>query len=71
MLTLDHFLARDSKGGNETTNLLTACYPCNSARQHKPALTFAHETETLFQSAPEMLDRILNALDAPLPAYVP
>jgi 5-methylcytosine-specific restriction endonuclease McrA len=32
-ITLDHVVARNNGGGNETTNLVTACNNCNSSRQ--------------------------------------
>lgn len=70
-LTLDHFLSRDAGGTNEASNLLTACFECNSRRRHTPALTFAFEKESLFEAAAELLDRAFEALERPLPAYVP
>lgn len=71
-LTLDHFLARDAGGGNETSNLFTACHGCNSERRNQPALSYAYEKEgPLFGGCAAVLDRVLEALDRPLPAYVP
>lgn len=70
-LSLDHFLARDAGGGNETANLFTSCVRCNSQRRNLPALTFAYERGTLFNAAPDALDRILDALERPLPLVVP
>lgn len=71
-LTLDHFLPRALGGGNEPGNLLTCCYTCNAKRQHTPALTYALEKlGLLFNGGPEALDRCLDALAAPLPAYLP
>jgi 5-methylcytosine-specific restriction endonuclease McrA len=63
-LTLDHFLSRDAGGGNEAGNLLTACFECNSKRRHEPALSFA-------KASPVVLDRVLDALERPLPAFIP
>jgi 5-methylcytosine-specific restriction endonuclease McrA len=45
-LTLDHLIPRNVKvshgsGGNESTNLVTACHSCNSARQDKPYMDYA------------------------------
>lgn len=71
-LTLDHFLARDAGGSNDASNLITACHPCNSERRHQPALSYAFEKEgPLFAGPGPLLDRIIDALDRPLPAYVP
>lgn len=35
-ITLDHLVARSHGGGNEATNLITACLSCNSARGNRP-----------------------------------
>lgn len=71
-LSLDHFLARDAGGGNETENLFTSCVKCNSRRRNTPALAFAFgQLGGLFNGAGEALDRILDALDRPLPRVVP
>ena len=71
-LTLDHFLARAAGGDNATGNLLTACSRCNSRRQDRPALTFAAELSGPIVGGPgPVLDRILDALDRPLPRFVP
>lgn len=45
-VTLDHLVPRNVKvshggGGNEATNLVTACRRCNSSRQDKPWLSYA------------------------------
>lgn len=40
-VTLDHLLPRVAGGGNEATNLITACRSCNSSRQDKPWLDYA------------------------------
>jgi 5-methylcytosine-specific restriction endonuclease McrA len=63
--TLDHFLAREAGGTNATDNLLTACFRCNSRRQHKPALLFAFDLGSLW--IVQTMDRVLDALDRPLP----
>lgn len=45
-ITLDHLVPRNVKvahggGGNESTNLITACVSCNSSRQDKPWMDYA------------------------------
>jgi len=45
-VTLDHLVPRNPKvahgnGGNEATNLVTACKACNSSRQDKPSIDYA------------------------------
>ena len=72
LLSLDHFLAHNSGGNNDPKNLLTSCLKCNSQRGDKPALTFAFEKDGLLFGGPfELLDRILDQLDRPLPLFVP
>lgn len=70
-LSLDHFLARDAGGSNATDNLFTSCVRCNSSRRNAPALVHAFRNATLFVHGGEILDRILDALDRPLPTHVP
>lgn len=46
LVTLDHLVPRNIKiahggGGNESTNLVTACKSCNSSRQDKPWSDYA------------------------------
>ena len=40
-LTLDHVTPRVLGGGNEASNLVTACLHCNSARRDLPVRAFA------------------------------
>lgn len=45
-ITLDHLVPRNplvahGNGGNESTNLVTACRSCNSSRQDRPWLDYA------------------------------
>jgi len=48
-LTLDHVKPRNKGGSNESRNLVTCCYGCNSKRQHGSlrgfVLRIAEETE--------------------------
>lgn len=70
-LSLDHFLARDAGGSNATDNLFTSCVKCNSTRRNTPALIHAFREATLFTQGGDVLDRILDALERPLPQVVP
>jgi 5-methylcytosine-specific restriction endonuclease McrA len=40
-VTLDHLRCHTNKGGDESTNLVTACRSCNSSRQDKPWRRYA------------------------------
>lgn len=40
-VTLDHLLPRANGGGNEPSNLVTACRACNCSRQDKPWIEYA------------------------------
>ncbi len=40
-LTLDHLTPHVAGGGNEASNLVTACQRCNSSRGDRPVETFA------------------------------
>jgi 5-methylcytosine-specific restriction endonuclease McrA len=40
-VNLDHLLPRSAGGGNEATNLITACRSCNCSRQDKPWADYA------------------------------
>lgn len=71
-LSLDHFLSHYAGGSNAPDNLLTSCISCNSRRQHRPALTFALESEgTMFDGAWVVLERVFAALEKPLPVFLP
>lgn len=39
-LSLDHLKPHSKGGGNESTNLVTCCKTCNSARGSRPVATF-------------------------------
>jgi 5-methylcytosine-specific restriction endonuclease McrA len=64
LATLDHYLPRGRGGRNAADNLLTACMLCNAARGEMPALGFA---AMLQEATHEIMDRIIRALEAPLP----
>lgn len=40
-VSLDHLVPRSEGGGNETSNLVTACRSCNSSRQDRPWRNYA------------------------------
>jgi len=40
-ITLDHLVVKSAGGGNEPSNLVTACRACNCSRQDKPLARFA------------------------------
>jgi 5-methylcytosine-specific restriction endonuclease McrA len=70
--TLDHFLPRNCAGGNEATNLLTACRHCNNIRYGYSALAFACKLARWdFARVAEILDRCFAAMDRPLPPLPP
>jgi len=62
VLTLDHVVPRELGGGNEHTNLVTACRSCNSAKQDKRVGQFI---ETLVErhgvDPDEVAKRVRNA----------
>lgn len=53
ILTLDHVVASDLGGGNEATNIVTCCLPCNSAKRALP----------LAEWLAVLLDRGINPAD--------
>lgn len=62
--TLDHFLAREHGGTNESSNLLTCCFGCNSKRGSMAALEFAGLLSNGDSSLRfVVLERVLTALD--------
>ena len=46
-LSLDHVVARENNGGNENTNLITACISCNSKKGDTPIHQFVDEAHAL------------------------
>jgi 5-methylcytosine-specific restriction endonuclease McrA len=69
-VTLDHLVPRNplvshGGGGNENTNLITACRSCNSSRQDKPWASYAtggarDRIETLrYQAVNEKLSKAI------------
>jgi hypothetical protein len=48
-------------GSNAASNLFTSCISCNSSRRYLPALEFASDFD--------VVDRIMMAVETPLPTY--
>ena len=46
-LSLDHVVARENGGGNEATNLVTACISCNSRKGDMSIHQFVDEAHAL------------------------
>ncbi len=72
MTTLDHVIPREHGGGNETSNLITACITCNEERGSISPLQFAYRLQHTHRAIPfffaaEVLDRVIHAIASPLP----
>lgn len=66
--TLDHFLPRACRGGNQASNLLTACRYCNNVRNGLPALSFAFKLAGGDSGrVAEILEACFAAMAKPLP----
>lgn len=76
--TLDHLVAREHGGTNDSSNLVTSCLGCNAARKDLPVLAFACRLarnsladEVPFLSPSEIvcavLERIASAVSTELP----
>lgn len=60
-LTLDHLHPRELGGGNDSTNLVTACVSCNSTRKARPLILWLDELHRKRGVAlPEIARRIRN-----------
>jgi hypothetical protein len=80
---LDHVLPRALGGGNNASNLVTACLDCNQRRQDMPAISWAYAeadrqlkldkallgmiTGSIGDLAAATLNRMLEAVTKPLP----
>lgn len=52
-LTLDHLRCHVNGGGNDTTNLVTACFRCNSAKTASDVEEFCWPCGPVHQSRPD------------------
>lgn len=50
-LTLDHLIPHASGGGNDPTNLVTACHRCNSVRRDRSIAAFAADAAAYHRRA--------------------
>lgn len=60
-LVLDHVLARDLGGGNEATNLVTACRSCNQLKRDLPVRAFLALLRLRKRDVEGLADRVRNA----------
>ena len=58
-LTLDHVRPRSNGGHNKTSNLVTACRPCNSSRQAQPLREWCAKKGLDYKA---IIKRIRNAI---------
>lgn len=58
-LTVDHVVSRRRGGSNRPSNLLPACVACNQEKGSRPV-------EVYLEGRPELLDKVLRHLEAPL-----
>jgi 5-methylcytosine-specific restriction endonuclease McrA len=68
LATLDHLVTRERGGGNDASNLLTACVECNQARGNMSAVEFAFSEGGTKYIATPVLNRVIEAIAKPLPA---
>ena len=61
-LTLDHLTPHSHGGGNEATNLVTACIKCNSARGNRDYRAFA-ATVAAYLNHGIIADAIINHIE--------
>lgn len=59
-LTLDHLTPRESGGGNEPSNLVTACHLCNSRRGKRSVEEFAEAVAGYVDHGVTALEILLN-----------
>jgi 5-methylcytosine-specific restriction endonuclease McrA len=67
LLTLDHLVARELGGGNEHTNLVTACKSCNSAKQDLTFRAFIQYLADQGKDTADIARRVKNATRRKLP----
>ena len=67
VLTLDHVIPRELGGGNEATNLVTACLSCNASKQDKPLRQFVQVLADRGVDPEDVKKRIRNARGRKLP----
>lgn len=67
LLTLDHVMPRALGGNNATTNLVTACIHCNSARKTAPVAEFARYIADNGIDPKTIANRVRNAQRRQLP----
>jgi 5-methylcytosine-specific restriction endonuclease McrA len=67
VLTLDHVVARELGGGNEHTNLVTACKSCNSAKRDLTVKQFAQYLADQGEDSSDIARRVRNATRRKLP----
>lgn len=66
-LTLDHVVPQVLGGGNEVTNLVTACRSCNCSRQDLPVAQFALQLADRGRDPKRVAARVRNAQRRKLP----
>ena len=66
LLTLDHLQPRELGGSNEASNLVTACFSCNSARQNKSIRTWFKELRARGVNTDSIGRRIRRLVRKPL-----
>jgi hypothetical protein len=67
-LTLDHIVARARGGTNHETNLITACYSCNTGKGDRSAVEWAFSYwGDRRGAAAAQLSRMVELLGKPLP----
>jgi len=67
VLTLDHVVPKELGGGNEHTNLVTACKSCNCSKQDKPLKAFIQVLADRGVDPQDVAKRVRNARRRALP----
>jgi 5-methylcytosine-specific restriction endonuclease McrA len=71
ILTLDHVVARELGGGNEHTNLVTACLSCNSSKRDLTVRAFIQHLADQGENSADIARRVRNATRRKLPRRNP